>query len=259
MLWPLRSATSTPRRLSNFRARADESCYLRCARTLLIVCSAIAFGSDGRTCAVPRPQNRAEVSFQFDRTGLPVPRFTLRIHEDGTGSYQADQAESAGHGKLDARSGRPAYRPSHQPDSGDVAKIFKAARAVELLQYRMCVEGEEYREHGQEDAELHGADGSGSCTYNYSENKTVDTLTDTFLAIAFTMDEGRRLEFLHRYDRLGLDAEMISLAQEAEAGRALELGTIAPTLAAIADDTAVIQRVRLRAQKMLEQVAAENH
>jgi hypothetical protein len=37
------------------------------------------------------------------------------------------------------------------------------------------------------------------------------------------------------------------------------LGTIAPTLAMIADDTAVIQRVRLRAQKMLEQVAAENH
>jgi hypothetical protein len=52
---------------------------------------------------------------------------------------------------------------------------------------------------------------------------------------------------------------MISLTQEAEAGRALELGTIAPTLAAIADDTAVIQRVRLRAQKMLEQIAAENH
>jgi hypothetical protein len=73
------------------------------------------------------------------------------------------------------------------------------------------------------------------------------------------MDEGRRLEFLHRYDRLGLDAEMISLGQEVEAGRALELGTIAPALALIVDDTAVIQRVRLRAQKMLEQVAAENH
>jgi hypothetical protein len=39
----------------------------------------------------------------------------------------------------------------------------------------------------------------------------------------------------------------------------LELGTIAPALALIVDDTAVIQRVRLWAQKMLEQVAAENH
>jgi hypothetical protein len=84
-------------------------------------------------------------------------------------------------------------------------------------------------------------------------------LTDTFLAIAYTIDEGRRLEFLHRYDRLGLDAEMISFSQELEAGRALEVGTISSALAAIVDDMAVIQRVRLRAQKMLEQIASENH
>jgi hypothetical protein len=84
-------------------------------------------------------------------------------------------------------------------------------------------------------------------------------LTNTFLAIAYTLDEGRRLEFLHRYDRLGLDEEMTLFGQETEAGRAMELGTISPTLAAIVDDNAIIQRVRLRAQKMLEQAAAENH
>ena len=39
-----------------------------------------------------------------------------------------------------------------------------------------------------------------------------------FLAIAFTMDEGRKLEFLHRYDRLGLDAEMNSLAARRRRG-----------------------------------------
>jgi hypothetical protein len=52
---------------------------------------------------------------------------------------------------------------------------------------------------------------------------------------------------------------MTLFGQETEAGRAMELGTISPTLAAIVDDNAIIQRVRLRAQKMLEQAAAENH
>ncbi|WP_433983462.1 hypothetical protein RBB78_19820 [Tunturiibacter empetritectus] len=52
---------------------------------------------------------------------------------------------------------------------------------------------------------------------------------------------------------------MNSFADEVKEGRALEMGTISPTLAAIADDTAVIQRVRLRAAKMLEQVAADSH
>ncbi|HEX4576717.1 MAG TPA: hypothetical protein VH117_05165, partial [Edaphobacter sp.] len=140
-----------------------------------------------------------------------------------------------------------------------VAKIFKAARALNYFNIECASKAKNIADTGKKTLSYTGTDGSGSCTYNYSENKSVATLTDAFLAIAYTMDEGRRLEFLHRYDRLGLDAEMISLKQELEAGRALELGTIAPVLAALADDTAVIQRVRLRAQKMLEQVAAENH
>jgi len=56
---------------------------------------------------------------------------------------------------------------------------------------------------------------------------------------------------LHRYDRLGLDAEINVLSQEVEAGRALELETISETLAAIADDQAVIQRARFGAARLL--------
>jgi hypothetical protein len=52
---------------------------------------------------------------------------------------------------------------------------------------------------------------------------------------------------------------MISFSQEVDAGRAMELGTIAPVLGSLADDGALIQRVRLKARKMLEQVAADNH
>jgi hypothetical protein len=199
------------------------------------------------------------VSFQFDRTGLPVPRFTLRLREDGTGNYQADQAETAATAtSMRGQAAQHVDRPIRL-SSGTVAKIFKAARAADHFNVECASKAKNIADTGKKTLSYTGPDGSGSCVYNYSENKSVDTLTNTFLAIAYTIDEGRRLEFLHRYDRLGLDAEMISFAQELEAGRALELGTISPTLAAIADDTALIQRVRLKAQKMLDQVAAENH
>ena len=215
-----------------------------------VVCAAVAFAV--AQTATPAPDasatKQAEVSFQFDRTGLPVPHFTLRIREDGAGRYQADQAETPAtatsmRGQADQHVDRPINLTR-----GTVAKIFKAARAANYFNIECASKAKNIADTGKKTLSYTGADGSGSCTYNYSENKSVDTLTNVFLAIAFTMD-----------DRLGLDAEMISLGQEAEAGRALELGTIAPTLAVIADDTAVIQRVRLRAQKMLEQVAAENH
>ncbi len=225
----------------------------------LVACSAVTFAQTTDHSTAPSGKTPAEVSFQFDRTGLPVPRFTLSLHEDGTGTYKADQAEiPATPTSMRGQAAQHIDR-SINLTPGTITKIFKAARAVNYFNIECASKAKNIADTGKKTLTYTGADGSGSCTYNYSENKTVDTLTSSFLAIAYTMDEGRRLEFLHRYDRLGLDAEMISLGQELEAGRAMELGTITPVLAAIADDTAVIQRVRLRAQKMLERVTAENH
>jgi hypothetical protein len=227
--------------------------------TLLIVCSALASAQTAEPSTLARAKASPEVSFQFDRTGLPVPRFTLRLREDGTGNYKADQSEIAATGTAMRGQAPQHVDRTVNVTSGTVAKVFKAARAANYFNIECASKAKNIADTGKKTLTYTGADGSGSCTYNYSENKVIDSLTNTFLAIAFTMDEGRKLEFLHRYDRLGLDAEMISFGQELEAGRALELGSISPTLAAIADDTAVIQRVRLRAQKMLEQAAAENH
>jgi hypothetical protein len=133
------------------------------------------------------------------------------------------------------------------------AKIFKTARELNDFNIECASKLKNIADTGKKTLSYTGADGHGSCVYNFSENKSVTTLTETFQAIAYTMDEGRRLEFLHRYDRLGLDAEMITLSEEVDAGRALELGAISETLTALAEDMAVLQRVRLRAAKMLDQ------
>jgi hypothetical protein len=227
---------------------------------MLIVCSALSCAAQAVAPAADASASKpAEVSFQFDRTGLPVPHFTLRVREDGTGSYVADQVEIAATAtSMRGQAAQHIDRPINLTP-GTVAKIFKTARAANHLNIECASKAKNIADTGKKTLSYTGADGAGSCTYNYSEIKAVETLTDIFLAIAYTLDEGRTLAFLHRYDRLGLDAEMISFAEELEAGRAVELGTISPTLAAIADDPAVIQRVRLRAAKMLEQVAAENH
>ena len=78
-------------------------------------------------------------------------------------------------------------------------------------------------------------------------------LTEMFQAISLTLDMGRKLDFDHRFDRLGLDATMASLTDMVDAGRAMELGTIASTLKSIARDSDVLERVRLRAERLLKQ------
>ena len=231
----------------------------------IVLGAALLSSATGFAQAPPEPpvtaaaKTPAEVSFQFDRTGLPVPRFTLRLREDGTGRYEADQGEIPA--TANSMRGQAAQHidQSINLTSATVSKIFKAARSLNHFDVECASKAKNIADTGKKTLSYSGPDGSGSCSYNYSENKNVDTLTNTFLAIAYTMDEGRKLEFLHRYDRLGLDAEMTNLSQEVQEGRALELGTISPTLASIADDTALIQRVRLKAAKMLEQAATENH
>jgi hypothetical protein len=202
---------------------------------------------------------QGQVSFQFERAGLPVPRYTLEIHEDGTGRYQADESASVPNQSSSAPQyvgGKHIDRPIVLSPT-TVAKIFKQARALDHFNITCTSKAKNVADTGKKTLTYIGSDGRGSCVYNYSDNKNVTALSDMFLAIAFTMDEGRRLEFFHRYDRLGLDAEITSLEHEAGEGRALEMGTIAPTLASIEGDTALIQRVRLKAGKLLEQAKDE--
>ena len=210
---------------------------------VLALCSGLAVAQSATQSTQP------EVSFQFERAGVSVPRYTLQIHEDGTGSYQADVLPG-----VDPVGSPPTQHVSRTISLtlATTAKIFKAAREVKHFNIECEAKVKNIAKTGMKTLSYAGPDGRGSCTYNFSEDNDVTMLTDTFLGIAFTLDEARRLDFLHRFDRLGLDAEMSGLAEEAKAGRALELGTIAPTLTSIASDTAVMERVRVRAAKLLE-------
>jgi hypothetical protein len=199
---------------------------------------------------------QATVSYQFDRTGVSVPHYTIKIRENGTGTYQADPVASAGYGAVvDVSAGKHIERQIIISPA-TVTKIFQAAREADRFNLDCASKLKNIADTGKKTLTYEGADGKGSCTYNYSEIKAIQTLTDLFIAIAFTLDEGRRLEFLHRYDRLGLDSEMTNLSDEAKEGRALEFGLIEPTLDSIANDTAVIQRVRVKAAKLIEQAKA---
>jgi hypothetical protein len=227
---------------------------MKIAALMVLGAASFAFGQPASSTEPPVVL-QSQVSFQFERAGVPVPRYMVEIHEDGTGRYQADEAASVSSQSSSAvqYGGGKHIDRTIVVSPATVAKIFKQARSLEYFNIACASKAKNIADTGKKTLSYVGPDGRGSCVYNYSDNKNVTALADIFLAIAFTMDEGRRLEFFHRYDRLGLDEEMSTLAHEAEEGRALELGTIAPTLESIERDTALIQRVRLQAGKLLEQ------
>lgn len=201
--------------------------------------------------AEPKPST-ALVSFSFDRPGLEVPKFTLQINEDGSGRYQAEQIFPVRGG--DSQTQQIDRDLTVTPET--TAKIFAAARDLDRFNDPCASNAKNIADTGKKTLHYSGDGGEGACTYNYSEDKRIAMLTEMFQAIAFTLDMGRKLAFDHRFDRLGLDAATASLVAQVDAGRAMEVGTIAPTLKSIAEDTEVLERVRLRAAKLLRQFPA---
>jgi len=247
-----------------------------CRAVLLCLTTGLSTGPAGgqERAAVPSeaaPASAAKggtatVMYQFERPGLAVPRFQVLVREDGTGRYEAEEAAPGlpgtqiGEGQTGAGQTGAAGSSSHVKreitiSAATAAKIFKAARAERYFGVACASKAKNIADTGTKTLSYEGTDGKGSCTYNYTEKKDISMLTDLFLGIATTLDEGRKLEFKRRYDHLGLDAELDVLAQASESGRALELVTIAPLLRELANDTEMMQRVRLRSAKLLDRAA----
>jgi hypothetical protein len=201
------------------------------------------------------PVAQAEVSFQFERPGLPVPKFTIVVHEDGTGSYKGETAPVSGGAMLQPASPGQAIDRKIKLGATTTESIFKAARSLNFFSIECASKAKNIADTGKKTLSYIGPDGHGSCLYNYSENKNVSQLTDMFQSIAFTMDEGRKLDFMHRFDRLGLYSEMDSLNHEVQEKRALELQNISQSLTSIANDEALMEKVREKAVKLLNQVS----
>jgi hypothetical protein len=88
-------------------------------------------------------------------------------------------------------------------------------------------------------------------TYNYSENAAIQELTAIFQNISNTLELGRRLDHLRRFDRLGLDAELKRAEEMAKGGQLLELQAILPALQKVVDDSSVLHIARESAQHLI--------
>jgi hypothetical protein len=190
----------------------------------------------------------ATVTFTYVREGMLVPRYEMTLAEDGSGSYVATLAPQGA-----ATTERQQVTQPVTLSGERVAAIFAAARGMNRFNTN-CASKAKVASTGAKTVSYTGPDGQGSCAYDYTENKALMQLTNVFYGIAMTLDLGRKLEADHRFDRLGLDADMETLVAQVKTGFAIDPGVlIAPVLHSIVDDTQVIQRVRLKAGELLEQ------
>jgi len=96
-----------------------------------------------------------------------------------------------------------------------------------------------------------------STTYDYSEHKAIQEITNIFMGISNTIEHGRKLQFLRRFDKLGLESELKAMEDAAESHGLVEIQLIAPTLESIAEDHAILNIARQRAHRLLDKARSE--
>lgn len=196
-------------------------------------------------------QQPAIITIEVTNPQLAPPYWKLSFDVEGHGQFDAaaDTITQPGHNTI-------VLGEIHEPVQ--LSAEF-ASHAFEIAHQRKffafpCESHMKVAFQGNKHVTYTGPDGSGSCQFNYSRDKAIQDLSDSFMAVENTLLIGARLEKLLQHDRLGLDQEMEYLSTAAHNGTAVEMGVIRGTLTRIADDEQILERARRKARLLLAQV-----
>jgi hypothetical protein len=182
-------------------------------------------------------------SFDFKRTGVQPPHWAVEVYADGTGRY--DDLSAAEHASATTLRAIHVSPETYKRISAG-ADAVRAGRC-ESKQKNIANTGAKHIAY-----RWRAGDIWSKCDFNYSEDAALNDAAAAFQAIAETMQAGDKLKHHHRFDRLGLDGELDSLASAVKAGRAIELQNIAAVLQSLVNDDELMDVVRRKAQGLLQ-------
>jgi hypothetical protein len=191
----------------------------------------------------------AVLQVDFSNPSLVPAKWTLVLHPDGSGHFHADRGDV-----------KPSEIHSIEPatidrdvrlSEGFVDHVFDTIRKQKLKDD--CESHLKVAFQGWKKITYSGPEGERTCEFNYSKNREIQSLGDSFIAVASTIVEGARLELLLHHDPLGLDHEMEYLVEASSDGRLQQICAIRGILQKVQEDPAVMERVRKRAGILLAQ------
>lgn len=206
---------------------------------LILLSAAIA-------CAQTTGANRT-LRITFDNPALIPAHWQLDLHPDGTGHFRSQRGTAP---RTDDSIEPPDQDRDFRVSPSYAAHAFEVAAAEHFFAKR-CEARQKVAFQGTKTLSYAGPGVQGSCTFNYSDDKRIESLSESLQGLAATLLEGARMEQLHLHDRLGLDAEMKAYTEMLGDGRAAEPEAIRAELERLAGDESLLERVRQRAREIL--------
>jgi hypothetical protein len=191
----------------------------------------------------------AQVQFTFENSNLDPTYFELTIDDRGQASYRSRRREEAPMDSEDAST----FQVS--PYTRD--RIFALAKALdyfngdfEFRKRRIAFSGTRTFTYLR-DGTRH------STRFNWSQNQQMLELVGIFEGIGATLESEMKLNYLRRHDKLGLNAQLARMEEQAKSGTLKELRLLSQVLNEVANDSTVMHIARQRAEKLERLASAE--
>ena len=222
----------------------------------LILISAVflcALAAPAQGAGAPAEPGHSVITFDLAWEAVTPQDFTITVDSSGNAKYvsrgSAKPPEPATEDQ--AAEAEPDYVLEFVMSGAMREKVFQLARNANYFNGNLDYTAHRVANTGKKVLGWTDSTRKFQTTYNWSENKSVDQLTRIFQGISNTIEHGRKLQFLHRFDKLGLEAELKNMEALAQSGSLAEIQIIAPSLESIAGDTAVLNISRQRARHLL--------
>jgi|tagenome__1003787_1003787.scaffolds.fasta_scaffold20702786_3 hypothetical protein len=211
-------------------------------------------------------QSKATITFKLVWKEAQPSMYSVVIHKNGQAEYVSEDkglsppqernapVESNAEQNVQSQdaASQDAFHKQFQASEALRQKIFPLAERANFFNGQFDFTKHAVAQTGRKTLSYSDSAHHGSATYNYSEDPTIQELTEIFQGISTTLEGGRKLEFDRRFDKLSLDQELKSLEELSSDGHLQEVQAIAPLLQSIAADRTVLHIAQMRAQRILK-------
>jgi hypothetical protein len=227
--------------------------WLLLAATLLLTGQTLPSQKIEQNPAAGAGQNSvAAPSITFDRfwNNFTPQSITMTISANGAAKYSSRNPEKSGDDVDDFQTDFTV-----SPTCRD--KLFRYAKEANYFDGDFTFKKHVVASTGKKTLSYSDSARHLSTTYDYSENKAIQEITNILSGISNTIEHGRKLKFLRRFDKLGLEEELKAMEDAAESHNLAELQIIRATLESLAEDGTILNIARQRAKKLLLKANSE--
>ncbi|HZR29903.1 MAG TPA: hypothetical protein VFA71_14085 [Terriglobales bacterium] len=211
---------------------------------ILALTPGLAQTAASETTKSPAKDSVATITYTLDWHDAQPSHYSIKLDSAGHATYESlpnattDQADK--------------YQVQFVMSADLRDRIFALAQKANYFDGKFDYTKRKIASTGQKTLDYSDGSRHFQTAYNWSENPSIQELTEIFYGISNTMESGSKLEYLKRFDKLGLPEELQNMLRLRSEGHLLELQSIAPVLRQIAQDSSQMNLARQRAQRLMD-------